>query len=140
MIGDPDQLDGLATQLRAHAEEVRVVAGDHVRAGQAAHWVSAAGQEYRDRIWDDRTAAHAAADEMDTAAGLINAHADAVRERLAAIAAAAAALEAAREAADAVDESTDPSLTAFLDDAHVFFDSGGGTTVAVQAFEIDRGP
>ena len=105
MIGDPDQLDGLATQLRAYAEEVRVVAGDHVRAGQAAHWVSAAGQEYRDRIWDDRTAAYAAADEMDTAAGLVNAHADAVRERLAAIAAAAAAaLEAARETAEDVGE------------------------------------
>ena len=43
-------------------------------------------------------------------------------------------------AADAVDASTDPSLTAFTDGASVFLDSGGGTTVVVQAFEIDRVP
>lgn len=108
MLGDPDQLDALATRLRGQAEEVRTLADDHVRAGDLAHWVSDSGDAYRGKLVDDRLTAHAAADQMDEAAALINAQADAVRDRLAAIAAAAAAaVEVARDAAGEVVETAE---------------------------------
>lgn len=105
MLGDPDQLDALAARLRTKAGEVRSLAEDHVRAGELAHWVSDSADVYRSRLVDDRMKAHAAADELDTAAALVNDQADAVRERLAAIAAAAAA--AADAAKDAVGHVAD---------------------------------
>jgi hypothetical protein len=84
--GDPAELDRLAGQLRQHAAEVRRRATDHVRQAQAARWVSAAAQAYRNRVAEDRSAAGRAAVELERAGNLLHAHADEVRARLALIA------------------------------------------------------
>jgi len=97
VYGDPDELDRLAGQLRARAEEVRGVARDHERQTAAAHWVSASADALRARVADDSAAAHDTADQMDAAAETLVQHAQTVRERIAELTAAA---EAAREWAE----------------------------------------
>jgi hypothetical protein len=79
-------LDELAGMLRARAAAVRENATDHVRRGQAARWVSAAAQAYRDRVAADAADVERAAAGMEKAAAVLQAHADEIRERLALIA------------------------------------------------------
>jgi DNA anti-recombination protein RmuC len=112
LYGDPDRLDELARVLRARADVVREHATDHVRQGQAAHWVSAAATTYRERVHQDAAKAEHAAETMEKAASLLCAHADEVREKLALIARyeheATAWFESqARSVADRVDSLVD---------------------------------
>ncbi|GAB1693502.1 WXG100 family type VII secretion target [Krasilnikovia sp. M28-CT-15] len=86
MYGDPEELDRLAGQLRAHAAEVREHAADHVRQGQVARWVSSAAQSFRDRIVEDQREADRTAADLERAADLLQQHAQEVREKLALIA------------------------------------------------------
>jgi hypothetical protein len=78
--GDPDDLDRLAGRLAADAQQVRDAATGAVRAAQAAHWVSASAQRYRDVVADDARKARDVADGLDRAAVLLRAHADQLRE------------------------------------------------------------
>ena len=94
MYGDPDELDRLAGQLRARAEDVRGVARDHEQQAAAAHWVSASADALRARVSEDTAAAYDTADQMDAAAETLVQHAQTVRERIAELTAMA---EAARE-------------------------------------------
>jgi hypothetical protein len=86
MYGDPDELDRLARRLSARAAAVRAHADDHVRRGQAAHWMSSSAQAYRDRVARDRVGADRAAVELERAAAALRAHAQQVRETVAMIA------------------------------------------------------
>jgi LmbE family N-acetylglucosaminyl deacetylase len=86
MYGDPDELDRLARRLSVRAADVRRHADDHVRQGQAAHWVSSSAQAYRDRVARDRVAADRVAAELEQAAAALRAHAQQVRETVATIA------------------------------------------------------
>jgi hypothetical protein len=78
--GDPDDLDLLARRLAADAQQVRDAAAGAVRAAQAARWVSASAQRYRDVVAQDARRADDVADGLDNAAALLRAHADHVRE------------------------------------------------------------
>jgi hypothetical protein len=78
--GDPDDLYRLAQRLEADAQRVRDTAGDAVRAAQAARWVSASAQRYRDVVAADADRARDAADGLAHAAAVLRAHADQVRE------------------------------------------------------------
>ncbi|HEX6499552.1 MAG TPA: hypothetical protein VF054_11030 [Micromonosporaceae bacterium] len=80
VYGDPDALDRLADRIRALATEVRDLAADHVRVGEAAHWVSTAADAYRERLRQDAANAGRAADELERAAALLRAHAQTVRD------------------------------------------------------------
>lgn len=84
--GDPDELDRLAGVLRARADEVRRRADEQLAEAQAAQWASISADAYRDRLAGRRAEAHDAADGLEQAAGVLAAHAQEVRERMAAIA------------------------------------------------------
>lgn len=84
--GDPDELDRLAGTLRTRAEEIRQRADDQMTRARAAQWVSVSADAYRDRLAGRRTEAHDTADGLDRAADALVAHAQEVRERIAAIA------------------------------------------------------
>jgi uncharacterized protein YukE len=86
VYGDPDALDRLAARLSSRANEIRQHVDDHVRAGQAAHWVSTAATTYRDRVAQDRAKVTRAADALDDAATALHSHAQHVRDTLAEIA------------------------------------------------------
>jgi hypothetical protein len=86
MYGDPDALDRLAHRLQARAADIRLHADDHVRQGQADHWVSVWAQAYRNRIAKDRVDADQAAAELEQAAVVLRAHAQHIRETIALIA------------------------------------------------------
>jgi ABC-type transporter Mla subunit MlaD len=80
--------------------------------GHAARWVSSAAQTYRDRVARDRAQADRAADELERAAAVLHAHAEQVRETLAAIAKAEREARAwferqARNVADTVEDAVD---------------------------------
>jgi len=92
VYGDPDHLDALARKLRDRADDVRAVASEHMKAASNARWVSDSAEAYRAEVYGDQIDANAAADGMDLAAGLLNAHAQEVREAIAMIAAAEAAV------------------------------------------------
>lgn len=86
MYGDPDELDKLAAQLRSRAAQIREHAADHVRLSSRARWVSTAADTYREKVRQDREKADRAADELNRAAALLEAHAQEVRETIARIA------------------------------------------------------
>lgn len=92
MYGDPEELERLARRLRTRAGLVRESAADQVRAGERAHWVSAAGQAYRQVAARDGRDVEAAAERLEAAAAVLARHAEVVRERIAAIAGAEAAV------------------------------------------------
>jgi hypothetical protein len=92
VYGDPEELERLARRLRTRAGLVRQGAADQVRAGERAHWVSAARQAYRQVAVRDGRDVEAAAERLEAAAAALARHAEAVRERLAAIARAEAAV------------------------------------------------
>ncbi len=85
LYGDPDELDALAGKLTERASVVRQHADDHLRRAQLAHWVSSAAQHYRDTVVSDRGAVDRAAADLEHAAAVLHAHAQQVRETLAAI-------------------------------------------------------
>jgi hypothetical protein len=76
----------MARRLSVRAADIRLRADDHVRRGQAAHWMSSSAQAYRDRVAGDRVTADHAATELDQAAAVLRAHAEQVRETMAMIA------------------------------------------------------
>ena len=84
--GDPDELDRIAAGLRAKAALVRDGAAAHETRGRAARWVSDGAAAYREQLSRDRAGVERRAAEIEHAAALLNAHADEVRQALAAIA------------------------------------------------------
>ncbi|WP_433825782.1 hypothetical protein ACQP2E_27175 [Actinoplanes sp. CA-015351] len=84
--GDPDELDRLAAELRAKAARIRNDAAEHEARGRTARWVSDAAAAYREQLSRDRAETERRAGEIEHAAALLAAHADEVRETLAAIA------------------------------------------------------
>jgi plasmid stability protein len=92
MDSPSQELERLAQRLRLRAGLVRESAADQVRAGERAHWVSAAGQAYRQVAARDGRDVEAAAERLEAAAAALARHAEVVRERIAAIARAEAAV------------------------------------------------
>lgn len=90
--GDPDELDRLATRIRASAEDTR----DHAQAlslrSMEVDWQSTAADEFRGTVERDVAALRHAADQLDEAAHLLRQHAERVRERIARIRAIEAAV------------------------------------------------
>jgi hypothetical protein len=86
LYGDPDELDRLAQWLRSRADVVRRAADEQVRRAQMAEWVSVAANSYRRQLVRDRQAADRAADHLERAAAALHAHAEEIRQLLAAIA------------------------------------------------------
>lgn len=86
LYGDPDELDRLAGVLRARADGVRQAAVDQATRAGAAEWVSVAATAYRERLARARTDADRTAHGLEEAAAALAAHAQVVRERIAAIA------------------------------------------------------
>lgn len=84
--GDPDELDRLAGSLRTRAAEVRDRADQQVTRAEAAQWVSVSARAYRDLLARRRTEAYEIADGLTAAAADLAAHAEEVRQRVAAIA------------------------------------------------------
>ncbi|MBB2944522.1 ABC-type transporter Mla subunit MlaD [Actinoplanes lutulentus] len=84
--GDPDELDRLAAELRGKAARIRNDAAEHEARGHTARWVSDAAAAYRQQLSRDRAETERRAGEIEHAAALLAAHADEVRETLAAIA------------------------------------------------------
>ncbi|GAA2510835.1 hypothetical protein [Pilimelia columellifera] len=83
LYGDPDRLDQLADHLLTKADAIRRHADDHLRRGQTAHWVSAAGSAYREQLAADRQLIERSAVHLEQAAAALRGHADEVRERVA---------------------------------------------------------
>jgi ABC-type transporter Mla subunit MlaD len=106
--GDPDELDRLAGVLRARAAAVRREAEDQVARAQAVRWVSTSAGLYRQRLAQRRAEADRVAENLEGAAAALRAHAQEVRELLAAIARAEHEVSewfarTAREVADVVE-------------------------------------
>jgi uncharacterized protein YukE len=81
-MGDPDQLDALATRIAAEAETIRDRAGLLRRHAAEVHWRSAGADAFRDRIARDVAALNGAAAGFDDAATALRHHADTVRGRI----------------------------------------------------------
>jgi ABC-type transporter Mla subunit MlaD len=86
LYGDPAALDALADRLAFFAGQLREHAADHVRAAAAANWVSAAADEFRERVAQETKKVDDAADTLDRAAAKLRAHAETVRGLIAEIA------------------------------------------------------
>ncbi|MEU4692533.1 hypothetical protein [Actinoplanes sp. NPDC023714] len=84
--GDPDELDRLAAGLRAKAARIRDDAAAHEARGRTARWVSDGATAYREQLARDRAETDRRAEGIEHAAALLVAHADEVRQALAAIA------------------------------------------------------
>lgn len=83
--GDPDNLDSLASQLRASADEVRRRADEMTSRVHDLHWESTAADGFRRMVGEDATSLVQAAGRLDDAAHQLSLHAQTVRERLARI-------------------------------------------------------
>jgi hypothetical protein len=81
-VGDPDQLDALATRIAAEAETIRDRARVLHRHAAEVHWRSSAADAFRARIERDVTALNGAAAGLDEAVVALRHHADAVRARI----------------------------------------------------------
>jgi hypothetical protein len=79
-FGDPDELDRTAVRLEADAQRLRDAAAAAVTAAEAAHWVSASAQRFREVVAQDGVRANAIADDLGRAAQLLRAHSDQVRD------------------------------------------------------------
>lgn len=86
LYGDPDEVDHLARTLRSRAAAVRDSADQQLARAQAAQWVSVAARAYQERLMRRRIEAYEVADSLEQAAAELQAHAQEVRERVAAIA------------------------------------------------------
>jgi hypothetical protein len=85
LYGDPDELDRLAGLLRSRAAFVRQVTEEQVQRAQTAEWVSVSADSYRERLVRDRRAADRAAEHLEQAAAALQAHAQEIRQLVAAI-------------------------------------------------------
>lgn len=95
---DPDELDRQARQLSAAASAVHRQAGRVGGAGRSTRWQGAAAEAFRAALQDDVARLRGVAERLEEAAAALHAHAAAVRERLAELAAArASALELAED-------------------------------------------
>jgi hypothetical protein len=81
-VGDPDQLDALATRIAAEAETIRDRARLLHRHAAEVRWRSSAADAFRARIERDVTALGGAAAGLDDAAVALRRHADTVRARI----------------------------------------------------------
>ena len=105
---DPDELDVQARRMTAAAAAVHRQVRRVEAAGRAARWRGPAADAFSGALGDDVARLRGAADRLEDAAAALHAHADAVRERLAALAAARAGAERlAAEAADTVGDLVD---------------------------------
>lgn len=89
---DPDALDLQARRLAGAAAAVHRQVRRVEQAGRSTRWEGRAADAYRATLHDDVARLRRVADRLEDAAAALHAHADAVRARL-------AALAAAREAA-----------------------------------------
>lgn len=100
--GDPDELHRLARRLAAQAEHVRARIGLIRSPSSAPRWRGPAADAFHAALHRECAALERAAGALDDAAAALHAHADAVREALARIAAADALREAAGRLRDRV--------------------------------------
>ena len=77
MVGDPDQIRAVAARLRSEAERVQWLAHRVLRTGDVA-WRSPAADLYRWRVAERAHALRHCAEELDTAALLVDVHGQAV--------------------------------------------------------------
>lgn len=87
MYGDPADVRALAQRVLAWADEVRLVAG-RTEGADGVEWHSTAADRFRGTLAEQAGAVAARADALDDLAAALLAHATAVEERLAQIAAA----------------------------------------------------
>ena len=96
MVGDPEQIRAVAARLRADADRLRWLAGRVVGTGDVA-WRSPAASLFHARVAERAQALGRCAVDLETAARLVEVHAEAVsvaRAELAKVVAAGAALGA----------------------------------------------
>jgi len=77
MVGDPDQIRAVAARLRSEAERVQWLAHRVLRTGDVA-WRSPAADVYRRRVAERAHALRHCAEELQTAALLVEVHGQAV--------------------------------------------------------------
>lgn len=83
--GSPDELDRLARVLDEQAAAVRQATTDQLRRAREARWVSDSAEAYQNLLAQKCNDAGRAADRIAEAAAILRAHAQRVRELLAAI-------------------------------------------------------
>jgi uncharacterized protein YukE len=83
--GDPDELERLAGQVDAAADQVRTQARQARAAAGGTAWQSVAAEEFRGQVDRDAVALERAAGELGEAAAALRRHAATVRARIAEI-------------------------------------------------------